>query len=73
MTHLQSTEIDMKLKVRSSKFEGLMKWRENFMNDRNHIIERVYFSELTFYNGSGMIRLLSESFELQMGEWVTIV
>lgn len=78
--------------------------RINFMNDRNHIIEKpsnfeymkeiavklsedfphvrvdlyevngkVYFSELTFYNGSGMSRLLPESFELQMGEWITIV
>lgn len=83
---------------------NFMDCRINFMNDREHIIEkpknfdymktvaialsadfphvrvdlyevdgRVYFSELTFYNGSGMSRLLPKAFEQQMGEWITIV
>ncbi len=33
---------------------------------------KVIFSELTFYNGSGMSRLRPESFEEQMGEWLQI-
>lgn len=78
--------------------------RINYVNDRNHIIEkpknfeemkeiakklsedfphvrvdlyevegRIYFSELTFYNASGMSKLLPESFARQMGDWITIV
>ena len=34
---------------------------------------KLYFSELTFYNGSGMSQVLPESFDLQMGEWITII
>lgn len=62
------------------KFEEMKeiasKLSEDFPHVRVDLYEvkgKLYFSELTFYNGSGMSRLLPESFELQMGQWITIV
>lgn len=34
--------------------------------------EKLYFSEITFYNGAGFERILPEQFNFEMGEWLVL-
>ncbi len=34
--------------------------------------DQVYFGEMTFYHGSGFEKITPESFEMKMGEWLTL-
>lgn len=36
------------------------------------INEKIYFGELTFFHGSGMQKFEPESFEIEMGNWLTL-
>ena len=36
------------------------------------IDDQVYFGEMTFYHGSGFEKITPESFEMKMGEWLTL-
>ena len=40
--------------------------------DMYSIREKIYFSELTLYHGSGMERFTPEEFEYQMGDWMEL-